>query len=288
MERLGLGPDQCLAVNGRLVYGRMTGWGQQGPLAQTVGHDLNYLALSGALSLIGPREKPAIPINFLADYAAGGLYLAMGLLAGMIEAAQSGRGQVVDAAMIDGLASLMTHHMGFLASGRWVEQRESNFLDGGAPWYNVYETADGLFVSVAAIEPKFFHTLVQAMGLDPESLPDQLARETWPAECARYARIFKSRSRDEWCAVMDGLEACFAPVLSISEAQQHPHMQARGAYQQLDGVNHPVPAPRFSRTPSDLRIPPQEPGADTDTILSALGVPREEFDALCQAGVITT
>jgi len=287
MERLGLGPDACRAVNRKLVYGRVTGWGQTGPLADDVGHDLNYLALSGMLSLIGDGNRPAIPLNFLGDYAAGGLYLAMGILAAMIQAGQSGEGQVVDAAMLDGLASLMTHQMGFHASGRWTDERGTNFLDGGAPWYNVYETADGKFVSVAAIEPKFFNELVHAMGLDRSALPDPMAREAWPSERQRFAGIFLGKTRDEWCAIMHGREACFAPVLSLAEAQDHPHARSRGMYQHLDGVTHPAPAPRFSRTPSDLRTPPHEPGADTDTILLAAGVSPADIEALRQCGVIS-
>lgn len=286
MERLGLGPEECLAVNPRLVYGRVTGWGQEGPLARTVGHDLNYLALSGMLSLIGPRERPAIPLNFLGDYAGGGLYLALGVLAAMNEAGHSGRGQVVDAAMIDGLGSLMTHHAGYIASERWRDEREANFIDGAAPWYAVYETRDGGFVSVAAVEPKFFRTLVQALGLDPETLPDPLDREAWPKLRQEIAEVFRSATRDEWCDRLEGLEACFAPVLSVAEAAEHPHMRARSAHVELAGVRHPAPAPRFQRTPSVVTEPPHEAGADTDTVLRDAGLSEDEIGRMREEGAI--
>ncbi|MGE0232175.1 MAG: CaiB/BaiF CoA transferase family protein [Flavobacteriaceae bacterium] len=287
MERLGLGPDVCLKRNPRLVYGRMTGWGQQGPMAKEVGHDLNYLALSGMLSMIGSKEQgPAIPLNLMADYAGGGLYLALGMLAGLLEAKSSGKGQVIDAAMLDGLGSLMTHQFGFIGSGRWVKERGANFLDGGAPWYNVYETKDGEWISVAPVEPKFYEVLLTAMGLDPASVPDQLDSGSWPALKKQFADIFRSKTRDEWCAIMDGKEACFAPVLSTDEAMAHPHMKARQAYVDVDGVVQPAPAPRFSRTPAAVRRPPPVPGENTDEILDAWGVTRAEREVLRKNGVI--
>ncbi len=229
MERLGLGPEECLAVNPRLVYARATGWGQDGPLSPTVGHDLNYLALSGLLSMIGPAGgPPSIPLNLLGDYAGGGLYLALGVLAAIIETRVSGQGQVVDAAMIDGIGSLMTHQFGFLGSGRWLPERGMNFLDGGAPWYNVYETADGGYVSVAPIEAKFYANFLAVLGLNPAELPDQLDRDSWPELRSRFAAIFREHTRDEWCARFAGVEACFAPVLSVAEAVAHSHQSARG------------------------------------------------------------
>ncbi|MCB1474409.1 MAG: CoA transferase [Rhodobiaceae bacterium] len=287
MERLGLGPDVCLKHNPRLVYGRMTGWGQEGPMAKEVGHDLNYLALSGMLSMIGSKEVgPAIPLNLMADYAGGGLYLALGMLAGLLEAKTSEKGQVVDAAMLDGLGSLMTHQFGFIGSGRWVRERGANFLDGGAPWYNVYETKDGEWISVAPVEPKFYEVLLTTMGLDPASVPDQLDSSSWPALKKQFADIFRSKTRDEWCRIMDGKEACFSPVLSTDEAMAHPHMQARHAYVDVDGVVQPAPAPRFSRTPAAVRRPPAVPGENTDEILEEWGVDAGERDTLRKNGVI--
>jgi alpha-methylacyl-CoA racemase len=287
MERLGLGPEDCWQANRSLVYGRMTGWGQDGPLAQSVGHDLNYLAMSGVLSLIGSRDRgPAIPLNLLADYAGGGLYLAIGIVSAILEARTSGIGQVVDAAMIDGLGSLLTHHFGFVASGRWVFERESNFIDGGAPWYNVYETKDGQYVSIAPIEPRFYIELLGALGLDPATMPDQLDRSSWPALRQKFADIFRSKTREEWCDVMEGREACFAPVLSLKEAVEHPHMRARNSFLEVDGVVQPAPAPRFARTPASVRHGPPVPGGNTDTIMAAWGFADSEIEELRRGGAI--
>jgi alpha-methylacyl-CoA racemase len=287
MERLGLSPDACHAVNPALVYGRMTGWGQDGPLAGTVGHDLNYLALSGALSLMGPPETPAIPLNLLGDYGGGGAYLAIGLLAAIIEARRSGKGQVVDAAMLDGILSLMTAQFGFLESGRWLPERGANFLDGGAPWYNVYQTADGGHVSVAAVERKFYDVLLERMGLDPAGIPDQMDRATWPGLRARFAGIFLGRTRAEWEALMEGHAACFAPVLTPAESVRHPHMVARGAYQPVDGVMQPAPAPRFSRTPSAVRAKPARPGEHTAEVLAEWGVMPPATSDLAACGALS-
>lgn len=287
MERLGLGPDRCWDRNRRLVYGRMTGWGQDGPLANAVGHDLNYLAISGALSMIGSRDGgPAIPLNLLGDYASGGLYLALGVVSAVLEAKSSGLGQVVDAAMIDGLGSLLTHHFGYLASGRWVAERQSNFIDGGAPWYNVYETKDGKYVSVAAVERKFYEELASAMGLGAAGLPDQLDPAHWPEQRRAFAAIFRGKTRDEWCEIMEGRNACFAPVLDIDEAVKHPHLMARQSHVDVDGVLHPVPAPRFSRTPSSIRRPPPVPGADTGEALVAWGFTKTEIAELQRQNAI--
>ena len=287
MERLGLAPDVCWATNARLVFGRATGWGQDGPLAESVGHDLNYLAMSGALSMLGPRDRdPAIPLNLLGDYAGGGLYLALGVVAAILEAKTSGQGQIVDAAMIDGIESLLTHYFAFIANDRWVPERESNFFDGGAPWYRVYETKDGQHVSVAPVERKFYDQLLEGMGLDPAAIPDQLARDTWPELRRRFAEVFRTRTRDEWCEVMAGREACFAPVLSMAEAIAHPHLRARNTFVEVDGVLQPVPAPRFSRTPSSVQRSPPMPGANTDEIMSSWGFAEAEIAELRKSGAI--
>lgn len=287
MERLGLGPEVCLARNPALVYGRMTGWGQDGPLAAEVGHDLNYLAISGALSLLGPPDRPpTIPLNLLADLGGGGVYLALGMLAALFEARISGRGQVVDAAMLDGIGSLMTHQFGYFGAGTWVNRREANFLDGGAPWYNCYETADGKHVAVGAVEPKFYRALVEGMGLDPDDLPPQMDRDNWPGLRERFAAIFRSATRAEWEIRMQGREACFSPVLSPSEAVAHPHMQARAAFVEVDGVTHPAPAPRFGRTPSAISAAPPAPGEHTDAALSHWGFGAEEIAVLRKSGAI--
>jgi alpha-methylacyl-CoA racemase len=287
MERLGLSPEACWAANPTLVYGRMTGWGQDGPMAQAVGHDLNYLAVSGALSLIGPADgPPSIPLNFLADFGGGGVYLALGLLAAILDARGSGRGQVVDAAMVDGLGSLLTNQFGYLASGRWEDRRASNFTDGGAPWYNVYETADGRYVSIAAVEPKFYAELLEAMGLDPDGIPDQFDRQGWPALRLRFAEIFRCRTRDQWAEIMEGRSACFAPVLSLVEAPVHPQLAARDAFVEVDGVLQPAPAPRFSRTPASIGRGPPTPGEHTDEVLTGWGFENGELDGLRAAGAI--
>jgi alpha-methylacyl-CoA racemase len=288
MERLGLGPEPCWEVNKRLVYGRMTGWGQNGPLANAVGHDLNYLALSGVLSLIGSRDRgPAIPLNLLADFAGGGLYLALGMVSAILEAGRSGRGQIVDAAMLDGLGSLLTSHFGYVSSGDWLSERESNIVDGGAPWYNVYRTSDGGYVSVAAVERKFFDQLLEGMGLDPKDAPDQLDRTRWPEQRRQFTAIFASRTREEWCQVMESREACFAPVLSLDEAIRHPHLHARASFIEVDGVVQPAPAPRFSRTPSSVRHGPTSPDRDTADVMEGLGYSASEIEDLQRQGVIS-
>jgi alpha-methylacyl-CoA racemase len=287
MERLGLGPDECLKINPRLVYGRMTGWGQQGPLAGSVGHDLNYLAMSGALSLIGSRDRgPAIPLNLLGDFGGGGLYLALGIVSAILEARTSGQGQVVDAAMIDGIGSLMTNQFGYAASGQWVFEREANFIDGGAPWYNVYETKDGKYVSIASVERKFYDQLLLVLGLDSAELPDQLDRSRWPEMRERFADIFRSKTRNEWCDVMEGAEACFAPVLGLDEAVAHPQMRARNCFVDVDGVTHPAPAPRFSRTPSSIRRGAPTPGENTAEVMSAWGFSDAEVTDFRGRGAI--
>ncbi|MCZ4314830.1 CaiB/BaiF CoA-transferase family protein [Comamonadaceae bacterium G21597-S1] len=254
MERLGLGPDVVAQHNQRLVYARMTGWGQDGPLAQAAGHDINYIAVAGALAAIGPaNERPSIPLNLIGDFGGGGTYLAMGVLAALLEARKSGRGQVVDAAICDGVVSLMTSNAAQTLRGRYREQRGSNMLDGAAPYYAVYETADGLYVSVGAIEPKFFAALCDRVGI-PESLRDaQNDRTRWPQLHAKFAQRFRTRSRADWCAALEGTDACFAPVLHLGESTRHAHLVARQCFVQVDGLRQPAPAPRFSRTPSSIR-----------------------------------
>jgi alpha-methylacyl-CoA racemase len=255
MERLGLGPDAVHAKNPRLVYGRMTGWGQEGPLAQAAGHDINYISLTGALAAIGPREKPVPPLNLVGDFGGGALYLVVGVLAALLEAKTSGKGQVVDAAMCDGAASLMSMFFDFTAIGRWSKGRESNFLDGGAHFYGVYECACGNFISIGSIEPQFYALLRQLAGLSEQAFDAQLDRAAWPALKEKVAAVFKSKTRDEWCRIMEGTDVCFAPVLTMAEAPLHPHMAARKTFVDRHGVKQPAPAPRFSRTPSAIREP---------------------------------
>jgi len=287
MERLGLGPSECARINKQLVFGRATGWGQEGPLSQAVGHDLNYLAITGALAMMGPRKGvPSVPLNLIGDYAGGGVYLAMGVLAALLEAKASGEGQVVDAAMVDGIESMLTHYYGYLASNRLTLKRESNYFDGGAPWYGVYETSDGKYISIAPVERKFYDELLLAMGLDPKAIPDQLDRTTWQTLRLQFEAIFRGKTREQWCQIMAGRDACFAPVLDLSEAPQHPHLAARRGFEEVDGVLQPGPAPRFSRTPSAIRQPPPKPGSNTHEALSAWGFNANELQALQKAGVI--
>jgi len=254
MERLGFGPDEVLARNPRIVYGRMTGWGQHGPLAQAAGHDVNYIAITGALDAIGPRDGPPVPpLNLIGDYGGGSLYLIVGVLAALREAGLSGQGQVVDAAMTDGAISLMTNFVSQQMRGVFGEKRGSNLLDGGAPYYGVYETADGLHVTLGAIEPQFFAEFCERVGVAPELHATQNDRAQWPRLHEAFARIFRTRTRSEWTALLEGTDVCFAPVLPLSQAQAHPHNVARRAFVEVDGVNQPAPAPRFSRTPSRIQ-----------------------------------
>ncbi|HEY3908799.1 MAG TPA: CaiB/BaiF CoA-transferase family protein [Stellaceae bacterium] len=268
-ERLGLGPRDCLARNPRLVYGRVTGWGQDGALAQAAGHDINYIALVGALHAFGQRGGPPTPpLNVLGDFAGGALYLAFGLVCGILEARQSGRGQIVDAAMIDGVASLMTAFHGLVAAGQATHQRGTNHLDGGAHFYNAYECADGRWIAVAPIEGKFYAELLRRLDIDPETMPPQMDREHWPQAQALLAARFKTRTREEWRALLEGTDACFAPVLTTDEAPDHPHNAARGTYVEIGGIVQPAPAPRFSRTRPDLPMPP--PPIDPEAAETAL------------------
>jgi alpha-methylacyl-CoA racemase len=281
MERLGLGPEICLERNPRLVYGRMTGYGQDGPLAQTAGHDINYIALAGVLAHIGRCGGPPVPpLNLVADFGGGGLLLAFGMVCALLERLRSHRGQVVDAAMVDGANSLMTLMHGAQHAGFWHEERGTNLLDGGAPFYDVYETADGGYVSIGAIEPQFYAQLLKLTGLDREELPPQFDREGWPVIRERLTQVFRSRTRDEWCEIMEGTDACFAPVLSMTEARDHPHNRARGAFVELEGIPQPRPAPRFSRTDARLRRPPAPAGAHTAEVLADWGFSEREIAEL--------
>jgi alpha-methylacyl-CoA racemase len=256
MERLGLGPDAVLARNPRLVYGRMTGWGQSGPLAHVAGHDITYIAIAGALSAIGPRDgKPVPPLNLVGDYGGGSLYLVVGILAAIIEARRSGRGQVIDCAISDCVANMMTIFHSLLAAGRWQEGRGSNWLDGGTHYYTTYECADGRHIAVGALEPQFYARLRELAGLSDEAFADQRDRAKWPDLQAKMAGVFRTRSRDEWCALLEREDACVAPVLGMVEAASHPHNVARQAFVEQDGLRQPNAAPRFSRTPSS--VPPR-------------------------------
>ena len=268
MERLGLGPDVLLAKNPKLVFGRMTGWGQDGPLAGRAGHDINYIALVGALHSIGRRgEKPVPPLNLIGDMGGGGMLLAFGIVCGLYEAQRSGSGQVVDAAMVDGAAALMAFFYGFRACGLWNDERGVNLLDGGAHFYDTYETADGKWVSVGSIEPKFYALLVELAGLDKKDFEPQMDPIGWPELGEKLAEVFKTKTRDEWCEIMEGTDVCFAPVLAIDEAARHPHNVARNLFVEIDGVPHQAPAPRFSRTPGEIQRPPAAPGEHTESAL---------------------
>jgi len=287
-ERLGLGPDDCLARNPRLVYGRMTGWGQDGPYASTAGHDINYIALAGALEPIGRRgEAPVPPLNLVGDFGGGGMLLALGVCAALVEAGRSGHGQVVDAAMVDGSAQLMTMMHAMRAIGVWSDERGTNMLDTGAHFYDVYETSDAKFVSIGSIEPQFYAELLRLTGLaaDP-AFEAQMDRSQWPALKQRLVALFATKTRDEWCALMEGTDVCFAPVLSMAEAPAHPHNSARGTFTTVDGVVQPAPAPRFSRTPSAIQSPPASAGQHTDAVLADWGFDGSEIAKLREAGAV--
>jgi alpha-methylacyl-CoA racemase len=286
MERNGLGPEALLARNPRLVYGRMTGWGQDGPLAPRAGHDIDYIALAGALHAIGRAgERPVPPLNLVGDFGGGGMLLAFGIAAALFEAQRSGLGQVVDAAMIEGTALLTTMFAGMRAAGQWSDTRGDNVLDTGAPWYDTYATKDDRFVAIGPIEPKFYAVLLERMGLAAEALPAQHDRAGWPTLRARFAEVFASRTRVEWCAAFEGADACFAPVLSMAEAPEHPHAKARGGYVTVAGVRQPAPAPRFSRTPGEVRGAPPERGVGGRAALVDWGFSSDEIDALTAMGV---
>jgi alpha-methylacyl-CoA racemase len=288
-EKLGIGPKECLARNPAIVYGRMTGWGQEGPYAHTAGHDINYIALAGALGHIGRAgQKPTPPLNLVGDFGGGGMLLAYGMVCGLLEAKMSGQGQVVDAAMIDGTAALMSFFVGLRAMGVWDDERGVNLLDTGTHFYDVYETSDGKYVSVGSIEPQFYAELLKYTGLEgQDDLPWQMDRGEWGSMKERLTAIFKSKTRDEWCSIMEGTDVCFAPVLNLAEAPEHPHNVHRKTFFERDGIVQPTPAPRFSRTPGEVVHSPAHAGQHTEEILGEwLGASADEIDKLKATGAI--
>lgn len=288
MERLGLGPDVCLARNPKLIYGRMTGWGQYGPLAQSAGHDINYISITGALNSFGREgEAPVPPLNLVGDFGGGALYLAMGILAGVIEAKSSGKGQVVDCAMTDGSASLMGMFYGMKGMGKWSEDRGTNLLDGGSHFYNVYKTKDDNFVSIGSIESKFYRELLEKTGLiDDASLPKQMDGNGWGLMKEKLTAIFLTKTRSEWCDIMEGSDVCFAPILNLEESIKHPHNVARETFVEIGGISQPAPAPRFDRTPSDVPKPASAPGEDTEAVLSDWGFDADAIKALIDSKAV--
>ena len=285
-ERLGVGPDECLARNPRLVYARMTGWGQDGPLADRAGHDINYLGLTGALHAIGTAETPVVPLNIGADFGGGALFLVVGVLAALLERGSSGRGQVVDAAMVDGASSLVTMVYGLLGAGAWQDRRAANLLDGAAPFYGTYACADGRHVAVGAIEPQFHAQLLAGLGIDAGEHGGQLDVARWPEQRERIAAVFAGRTRDEWTDAFAGTDACVTPVLGLTEAPSHPHLAARVTFADRGGHPEPAPAPRFSRTPGAVRGEPRTPGQDTRAALAAWGFGEDELAGLLEIGAV--
>jgi alpha-methylacyl-CoA racemase len=287
MEKLGLGPDVALKANPKLVYGRMTGWGQTGPLSQAAGHDINYIALTGALHAIGRKgETPVPPLNLVGDFGGGALYLAFGMACALFEARGSGKGQVVDCAMTDGAASLMSMFYGFKAMGMWSDDKGENLLDGGAHFYDTYETSDGKWVSIGSIEPQFYALLLEKTGITDPEFQSQMDRSKWPALKAKIAAVIKTKSRDQWDKLMEGTDVCYAPVLSLSEAPQHPHNKARQAFVEVDGVTHPAPAPRFSRTVPEIQGVAPQSGQHNEAILKDWGFSADAIAALKSSGAI--
>ncbi|MEC9000694.1 MAG: CaiB/BaiF CoA-transferase family protein [Actinomycetota bacterium] len=286
-ERLGLGPEDCLARNPAIVYGRMTGWGQDGPYATSAGHDINYISLAGALAHMGRHDSgPVPPLNLVGDFGGGGMYLAYGIVCALLSARSTGEGQVVDAAMVDGAASLMSFFYGMLHTGFATEGRGENMLDTGAHFYDVYECADGGWISIGSIEPQFYAELVEKLGLDPDDFADQHERSRWPELKEKVAAMVATKTRDEWDAVLEGSDVCYAPVLTVSEAKEHPHHVARGTFVESGGIVQPGPAPRLSRTPGQIRRPPAHAGQHTDELLSELGLAADRIAALRAAGVV--
>jgi alpha-methylacyl-CoA racemase len=287
MEKLGLGPDVCLKRNPKLVYGRMTGWGQSGPLAQAAGHDINYIALIGALHAIGRKgETPVPPLNLVGDFGGGALYLAFGMACALFEARGSGKGQVIDCAMTDGAASLMSMFYGFKAMGMWQDEKGGNLLDGGAHFYDAYETADGKWVSIGSIEPQFYALLLEKTGITDPDFQAQMDRAKWPSLKEKIARVLKSKTRDAWDKVMEGTDVCYAPVLSLAEAPNHPHNKARATFIELDGVVQPAPAPRFSRTKPEVQGAAPTAGQHNDQVLADWGFSGGDIAALKSCGAI--
>ena len=289
MEKNGLGPDVCLARNPRLIYGRMTGWGQTGPLAGAAGHDINYIAITGALDAIGRSDSgPVPPLNLLGDYGGGSLYLLLGVMAALVERNNSGRGQVVDAAIVDGVASLLASIHTFQSLGMWDNQRQHNMLDGGAHYYDTYQCADDRWISIGSIEPQFYTLLLEKLDipLEEAGLDGHYDKSRWPELKQRFAAMFRTRSRDEWCALLVGTDVCFGPVLSLDEAPHHPHNRDRQNYVIRDGITQPAPAPRFSRTPGDIQGAPVAVGQHTDQVLQALGYSATDVERLRESGAV--
>lgn len=286
MERLGLGPDVVLKRNPKLVFGRMTGWGQTGPYAKAAGHDMNYIAITGALHAIGTEDKPIPPLNLVGDFGGGALYLAFGLMAGIISARETGRGQVIDCAMSDGAASLMAMFYGFKGAGMWKDERRSNLLDGGAHFYDTYQCADGKWISIGSIEPQFYALLLEKTGITDPEFANQMDRSAWPSLKAKLAEVLKGKTQAEWCAIMDATDICFAPVLDLEEAPKHAHNVARETFVTIEGVVQPAPAPRFSATPGAIQGPPPKIGAHNDEALSQWGFSASEIEALKTSGAL--
>lgn len=287
MEKLGLGPDVCLKRNPKLVYGRMTGWGQEGPLAKAAGHDINYISMSGALHAIGRKgEKPVPPLNLVGDFGGGGMMLAFGMACALFESQKTGQGQVVDAAMVDGSAALMSIIYGLKAAGLWMDRCGINLLDSGAHFYDTYETADGKYISIGSIEPQFYALLLELAEIEDPEFENQLDFTRWPDLKIKLEALFKTKTRDAWCAIMEGTDICFAPVLSLDEAPEHPHNQARKTFVEMEGVLQPAPAPRFSRTPPEIKTAPPVPGQDTQRVLEDFGLTLDEIEDLKQSEVI--
>jgi len=286
MERLGLGPDVVLKRNPKLVFGRMTGWGQFGPYAKAAGHDMNYIAITGALHAIGTSEKPVPPLNLVGDFGGGALYLAFGLMAGIIHARETGQGQVIDCAMSDGAASLMAMFYGFKGAGIWKDERRSNLLDGGAHFYDTYQCSDGKWISIGSIEPQFYALLLEKTGITDPQFANQMSRDEWPELKAKLAAVLAKKTQAEWCAIMDATDICFAPVLTLDEAPNHPHNAARETFVTVEGVVQPAPAPRFSATPGVIQGPPPKIGAHNDEALSQWGFSGAEIEALKAKGAL--
>ena len=287
MERLGLGPEVCCERNPGLVYGRMTGWGQTGPLAKAAGHDINYISIGGALGAMGYADRPpAPPLNLIGDFGGGAMYLLCGLLAALLERGNSGRGQVVDAAMTDGTASLLSPFYGLMAMGLWTTERHSNRLDGGAPFYGSYECADGKYISIGSLEPQFYALLLEKAGIDDPQFKQQYEQENWPEMREKVAAVFRAKTRDQWCELMEGTDVCFAPVLDLAEAPEHPHNRARDTFVEFDGVLQPAPAPRFSRTGGGIQSPAAKVGEHSEQVMADWGLESERIAQWRESGAI--
>jgi len=286
-ERLGIGPEQCMSRNEKLVYGRMTGWGQTGPLANTAGHDINYISLSGALHGIGRAgERPVPPLNLVGDFGGGGMMMAYGIVCALLETQKSGKGQIIDSSMVEGSAALMAMFSSLISNGLHTEERGNNMLDGAAHFYDTYETKDGKYISIGSIEPQFYSLLLEMTGVEKSDFAAQLDKNKWPEFKKTLGNIFKEKTRDEWCDIMEGTDVCFAPVLTIEEAPNHPHNQSRQSFLSVGGAMQHAPTPRFSRTPSDTPIPMGPPGADTESVLSDYGFSQEEINNLRSTGAV--